>query len=922
MGQQRSESMRVRETKIPAGAHARLAPRQTFLRFQQYAGNRGVGRLLALHGIQAKLTVAASGDPYESEADRVADTVIGMSSASVPLASRISRLAALPVQRKCANCEEEEQLRRKPSANGKALGPVLPSLEDSIQSARQDGQPISASMRSYFEPRFGADFSAVRVHTDSSASDLASAVGAHAFTTGQDIFFVSGRYQPASLEGRRLLAHELTHTIQQQGVRAPLVQREEASKEPAPDVELDWTDKILIKTFAAPTYAMGSTIHSMVEATATGFVKQVKAEAKVKGEAFWKKVKDTLTVSGVASFVLLYWWGLVKGIFSPITGLIDLAKLAIQLMGLPQQILATVWKKRQELAEEATQLAQGMSTLSGRASAFLAGLKSHPIDTVKALAGWFSSLEGDAIKGAEKGGRSAGHELMAQLDKPLPKLGEAAGEIVGTVLINIVLLVFTEGIGNAIGQIATKLGELGSFIGKFGKAAEMLAAVVSKVGGFLETIGVWIAKAEAAIAKVAETVLKPIGPVLEEFGKLVSGLRTFLRKLLGVSEEAAVSATEQAVGGVARAVEGKTPPPVPKPAALKPTVKAPVPSGAADEGASVVGAKNAPKTSSEPVTPKVAEPSPTTVAAKPTEAKLFEGVSEDTEALFARRPGLKKTLAEHPDAADLFKLCKSECFPSFMTDEEIGKRLVRLERIQAEAKRAGIPFDRASVKELLHVQKTVEDIDRSLAAMEDRLREHLKDLYSGAPKGAGESPAAPLGQPPKPDVSGNYSFREYSKGGNTYKEARGRLGKAGEVIEHRDPTAQRALSSGTGDDAGHMIGNRFGAPGGPENLSLQNWKANRFGTYKDLENTWAARQKQGLEIDVRVTDVTKPGEQRPFRRNVQWTETSPDGRKTLNELDFVNTETPESRASAISPPSLGNQAGQVIPVDFVNKERL
>jgi len=91
------------------------------------------------------------------------------------------------------------------------------------------------------------------------------------------------------------------------------------------------------------------------------------------------------------------------------------------------------------------------------------------------------------------------------------------------------------------------------------------------------------------------------------------------------------------------------------------------------------------------------------------------------------------------------------------------------------------------------------------------------------------------------------------------------------VREFRSSSAQRGVAGGSGEDAGHLIGNRFGSPGGVENLSPQNWKANRYGTYKDLEDRWARERLAGIDIFVQVTDVTKSGDVRPFMRNVQWT---------------------------------------------------
>src|SRR5579859_1730640 len=170
----------------------------------------------------------------------------------------------------------------------------------------------------------------------------------------------------------------------------------------------------------------------------------------------------------------------------------------------------------------------------------------------------------------------------------------------------------------------------------------------------------------------------------------------------------------------------------------------------------------------------------------------------------------------------------------------------------------------------------------------------------------------------KTDVSGQYSFREFERNGKVYKQAEGRLGMPGEVEKHRELGSQRGVSRGTGDDAGHLIGNRFGAPGGPENLGRQNWVANRFGNYYDLEDKWAALRKQGVEIDVRVTDVTRIGENRPFMRNVKWTEITPDGMVTVNEIDFANTTTVETRVKSGGAPATsgGPGGGTVIHVGF------
>jgi hypothetical protein len=86
-----------------------------------------------------------------------------------------------------------------------------------IRSLHGRGAPLPAATRAFFEPRFGADFGQVRLHTDVLAADTATSINAKAFTVGQDIAFNAGQYAPESPEGQRLLAHELTHVVQQQG---------------------------------------------------------------------------------------------------------------------------------------------------------------------------------------------------------------------------------------------------------------------------------------------------------------------------------------------------------------------------------------------------------------------------------------------------------------------------------------------------------------------------------------------------------------------------------------------------------------------------------------------------------------------------------------------------------------------------------
>ena len=151
--------------------------------------------------IQPKLTVSAPDDPYEREADKVAEQVM--------------RMAEPSVQRRCAVCGQEQDLQRKESSGTPDPTATLPPVVH--QALSTPGQPLDPAAREFFEARLGHDFSSVRVHADRQASQAAQGVAAQAFTVGRDIVFGSGHYAPDTERGRHLLAHELTHVAQQGG---------------------------------------------------------------------------------------------------------------------------------------------------------------------------------------------------------------------------------------------------------------------------------------------------------------------------------------------------------------------------------------------------------------------------------------------------------------------------------------------------------------------------------------------------------------------------------------------------------------------------------------------------------------------------------------------------------------------------------
>lgn len=175
--------------------------------------------------LRPKLKIGQPNDRYEQEADRVADQVMRMPDsatqvntevpASTPPVQHLTPDNDKDIQRQPEEEEEEELLQAK--AQPGQLPKVNPELEASISNLQSGGHPLSHSTRTFFESRFGAGFTGVRVHNDAHAAKAAQSINARAFTLGQHITFANGEYLPESSTGRHLLAHELTHVIQQKG---------------------------------------------------------------------------------------------------------------------------------------------------------------------------------------------------------------------------------------------------------------------------------------------------------------------------------------------------------------------------------------------------------------------------------------------------------------------------------------------------------------------------------------------------------------------------------------------------------------------------------------------------------------------------------------------------------------------------------
>jgi hypothetical protein len=207
-------AMRHAKTPAPSGPELTAAPSapasyrasggrfgsvgDVLLHLQRQYGNQYVQQVIgrareAEPLVQAKLVLGPPGDRYEREADRVAAAVAG-----------------------------REASKQPPGAGG---GAVETPVAQALQQARRGGQPLPAPLRLSMERALGADFGGVRLHTGARSDQLNRSLQAAAFTSGQDIFFRRDAYSPSSQPGTALLAHELTHVVQQRSLRRNTIQR-------------------------------------------------------------------------------------------------------------------------------------------------------------------------------------------------------------------------------------------------------------------------------------------------------------------------------------------------------------------------------------------------------------------------------------------------------------------------------------------------------------------------------------------------------------------------------------------------------------------------------------------------------------------------------------------------------------------------
>ena len=345
--------------------------------------------------IQPKISVGAPGDKYEQEADQMAQQVMSMPAAishppiqrleqqeqeekepvqTKPLAASITPLVQR--ERAAAELEEEKepvQMKRslqRAAENGSNDGSS--NLESQLSSSKGGGSPLPDEVRSFMEPRIGADFGSVRVHTGSEAVQMNRELNAQAFTHGSDVYFGEGRYNPSSSDGKRLLAHELTHVVQQTGAVQKFSKGEQR-----PQLEQD-SDRVTDSNVdtQARTVSFGTT-NSTLQRFESNEHKAMgdKGSADGKGNPSAIKLSDDLTVTfGDITAMAGDYFGSVKAIE-------DLAKVkgdGWNQAGTIDEIKYVLWVKVQGKKELESKFSDDVKNAVGRRYYRLAGKnKTH-----------------------------------------------------------------------------------------------------------------------------------------------------------------------------------------------------------------------------------------------------------------------------------------------------------------------------------------------------------------------------------------------------------------------------------------------------------------------------------------------------------------------------------------------------------------
>jgi hypothetical protein len=392
-------------------------------------------------------------------------------------------------------------LQRAPSGNS-SLAPNPSDVPPIVHEVlRSPGKPLDGGIRDFAESRFGHDFGLVRIHNDERSAKATASLRAAAFTLGNDIVFGANRYAPRSVKGRLLLYHELRH-VEQQRWATPVASPGLDSRHSAEEVDagrfLDNRVEPLTqqRIQCAPEEAefslgsgvvdsvgksaFGETSWPFLKAVFEGFVGGLMSDVKGgRADAAKSHLASLFVPWNAAKFYAGYLLGLVIGLVSPITdlikGIIGIVKLAIGALEWLIKWSPAGIAVSPERQQKISRLMQTFADLSLELGKALIDFAADPKGTIKKIGGFLDNLMQMALGKARELGAKAAHSMFDYLEKDYFDMGQGIGEVIGALVAQVLLLVFTDAIGNLISKGASFLGKAAEFVA--GKAVEVFAWV-------------------------------------------------------------------------------------------------------------------------------------------------------------------------------------------------------------------------------------------------------------------------------------------------------------------------------------------------------------------------------------------------------------------------------------------------------------
>jgi hypothetical protein len=520
---------------------------------------------------------------------------------------------------RCISCRRRNGLIQRSAENE---DPACAWGMDEI--VRSTGQPMDRALRTDMEQSFGIDFSEVRLHTDAAAARSARHLKARAYTVGPNIVFAQGRFAPQTALGRHLIAHELTHVLQQRGAspnnvtlepeRAEHQARSTAaavcSGHPVAAVQArpigidrspDEVDPADATTFNRPelSWLDGSALNAVASRVlgvvtwpfgrefTRGFLSTLLSQP---GERFDRIRTRFVELNSLTShfdakyqFARGYGIGLIEGLWNSLRGTFEGLLFLIQLpWKIQSYLIEMVPRLAQTYGPRLLELATGGDGIGRQLRAVLADMIHDPVTALRSVGQLFSGLFEAGLAQARALGRRAAGGALRFVEEPWPQLGRDVGTVSGMVLFEALLLVATDAIGNAVKGVSEIVGRLG-------------ARVVAETAGLLRRAGALATEAAGAIGRLATRVGGRLAELIEAFANWLRRLRQPLEESAHAAEIETAGARSSALSsgtGAPETIAGSPRPPGPgaSPPGV-PTGRGPIGGGAPRQNVLVVGAE-------------------------------------------------------------------------------------------------------------------------------------------------------------------------------------------------------------------------------------------------------------------------------------------------------------------------------------------